>query len=94
VEYFLAPIGKLLEDESITEIMVNGFDQIYIERRVKGSPAGEVFPSSWSEKYSKGKWAHRLKFISEKVLLRTNMDHLKSVKTDWKEKRLYGEVNV
>ena len=35
VEYFLAPIGELLEDESITEIMVNGFDQIYIERRGK-----------------------------------------------------------
>ena len=35
VEYFLAPIGELLEDESVTEIMVNGFDQIYIERRGK-----------------------------------------------------------
>ena len=35
VEYFLAPIGSLLEDESVTEIMVNGFDQIYIERRGK-----------------------------------------------------------
>ena len=35
VEYFLSPIGPLLEDESITEVMVNGFDQIYIERRGK-----------------------------------------------------------
>lgn len=33
VKYFLEPIGRLLEDESVTEIMVNGFDEIYIERR-------------------------------------------------------------
>lgn len=32
VGYFLEPIGELLEDESITEIMVNGFDEVYIER--------------------------------------------------------------
>ncbi|MDH3718966.1 MAG: ATPase, T2SS/T4P/T4SS family [Planctomycetota bacterium] len=33
VEYFLAPIGDLLRDDSVTEIMVNGFDQIYAERQ-------------------------------------------------------------
>jgi len=33
VKYFLEPIGQLLEDESVTEIMVNGFDEIYIERQ-------------------------------------------------------------
>ena len=33
VNYFLEPIGPLLEDDSVTEIMVNGFDEIYIERR-------------------------------------------------------------
>jgi pilus assembly protein CpaF len=33
VSYFLGPIGAFLEDESVTEIMVNGPDQIYIERR-------------------------------------------------------------
>lgn len=33
VRYFLEPIGKLLDDESITEIMINGFDKVYIERR-------------------------------------------------------------
>jgi len=32
VNYFLEPIGPLLDDEAITEIMVNGFDDIYIER--------------------------------------------------------------
>ena len=30
--YFLEPIASYLDDESVTEIMVNGFDEIYIER--------------------------------------------------------------
>jgi pilus assembly protein CpaF len=33
VEYFLAPLRPFLEDDSVTEIMVNGHEQIYIERR-------------------------------------------------------------
>jgi pilus assembly protein CpaF len=33
VEYFLTPIREYLADESITEIMVNGHADIYIERR-------------------------------------------------------------
>jgi pilus assembly protein CpaF len=32
VEYFLSPIGPLLEDDSVTEIMVNRFDKVFIER--------------------------------------------------------------
>ena len=32
VSYFLSPIGEFLEDETITEVMVNRFDQVYIER--------------------------------------------------------------
>jgi len=32
VEYFLAPIGAFLEDETVTEIMVNRFDTVYVER--------------------------------------------------------------
>jgi pilus assembly protein CpaF len=32
VRYFLAPIAELLDDESISEIMVNRFDDVYIER--------------------------------------------------------------
>lgn len=35
VEYFLSPIGKFLDDPTITEIMVNRFDQIYVERQGK-----------------------------------------------------------
>lgn len=30
--YFLEPIASYLDDDSVTEIMVNGFDDIYIER--------------------------------------------------------------
>ena len=31
-EFFLAPVGEYLRDESVTEIMVNGWDRVYIER--------------------------------------------------------------
>jgi pilus assembly protein CpaF len=33
LKYFLKPIGPWLADDSVTEIMVNGFDDIYVERR-------------------------------------------------------------
>lgn len=33
VEYFLAPLAPFLADETVTEIMVNGPEQVYIERR-------------------------------------------------------------
>jgi pilus assembly protein CpaF len=33
VEYFLFPIRDYLDDETVTEIMVNGYQDIYIERR-------------------------------------------------------------
>ncbi len=32
VGYFLSPIAQLLNDDSVTEIMVNRFDRVYIER--------------------------------------------------------------
>jgi len=31
-DFFLAPITDFLDDESVTEVMVNGYDTIYIER--------------------------------------------------------------
>src|SRR5688572_2612433 len=31
--YFLGPVRQFLEDETITEIMVNGHAEVYIERR-------------------------------------------------------------
>ncbi|MCL4192634.1 MAG: Flp pilus assembly complex ATPase component TadA, partial [Thermoguttaceae bacterium] len=33
LRYFLEPIAEFLDDESVTEVMVNGFDDIYVERR-------------------------------------------------------------
>jgi len=35
VEYFLAPIGPFLDDPSVTEVMVNGPEKIYLERAGK-----------------------------------------------------------
>ena len=35
VSYFLSPIGNFLEDPSVTEIMVNRFDQVFVERAGK-----------------------------------------------------------
>lgn len=32
LEYFLAPIGELMADESVREIMINGIGQIFIEQ--------------------------------------------------------------
>lgn len=45
VDYFLAPIGEFLRDETVTEIMVNGFDNIYIERRGKIEKTNARFES-------------------------------------------------
>ena len=40
LDYFLSPIRKYLQDDSVTEIMVNGPNEIYIER------AGRLYPCS------------------------------------------------
>ena len=32
VEFFLRPVGEFLADESVTEVMINRFDKIFIER--------------------------------------------------------------
>ena len=45
VRYFLEPIAPLLEDESITEIMVNGHNDVYIERRGRLEHTGVRFLS-------------------------------------------------
>ena len=45
VNYFLDPIGELLRDESISEIMVNGFDEIFVERGGKLILTDARFPS-------------------------------------------------
>ncbi len=35
IEFFLDPIGAFLRDDTVTEVMVNGHENIYIERRGK-----------------------------------------------------------
>jgi len=44
-KYFLAVIAPLLEDDSVTEIMANGCDDIYVERRGRLESTGLRFPS-------------------------------------------------
>ena len=43
--YFLTPVKELLDDPTVTEIMVNGFDEVYIERRGKLEHTAARFPS-------------------------------------------------
>ncbi|MBT6493354.1 MAG: CpaF family protein, partial [Planctomycetaceae bacterium] len=45
IEYFLSPIGEFLRDDSVTEIMVNGYDEIYVERRGRLYETDATFPS-------------------------------------------------
>src|SRR5687768_7196102 len=45
VGYFLAPIRAFLDDETVTEVMVNRFDQIYIERAGRLSQTAARFES-------------------------------------------------
>ena len=45
VRRFLDPVGEYLDDPSVTEIMVNGFDTIFIERKGRISKASRGFPS-------------------------------------------------
>jgi pilus assembly protein CpaF len=43
--YFLGPIKPFLEDDTVSEIMINGFDEIYIERRGRLEKTDARFPS-------------------------------------------------
>ena len=43
--YFLEPIGSLLSDDTVTEIMVNGFDDVYVERHGRLEHTGARFAS-------------------------------------------------
>ena len=45
VKYFLGPIGPFLDDDTVTEVMVNGYDDIYIERHGKLEHTGARFAS-------------------------------------------------
>lgn len=43
--YFLTPVKRFLDDPTVTEIMVNGFNEVYIERRGKLERTDARFPS-------------------------------------------------
>jgi pilus assembly protein CpaF len=43
LRYFLSPIGQFLDDPSVTEVMVNGHDQIFIERSGQIEPTDARF---------------------------------------------------
>jgi pilus assembly protein CpaF len=45
IEYFLSPIGEFLRDDRVTEIMVNGYNEIYVERHGKLYETEAAFPS-------------------------------------------------
>lgn len=45
LSYFLSPIQPLLEDDTVTEVMVNGYSEIYFERRGRLYKWLETFPS-------------------------------------------------
>ncbi len=45
VDYFLNPIREFLLDDSVTEIMVNRYDEIYVERRGKLEETDASFPN-------------------------------------------------
>ncbi len=45
VSYFLGPIGSYLDDPTVTEIMVNRFDEVYIERQGRLERTDASFPS-------------------------------------------------
>jgi pilus assembly protein CpaF len=45
LDFFLAPIRQFLQDDTVTEIMVNGFNEIYIERRGRLERTDAAFPS-------------------------------------------------
>ena len=43
--YFLTPVKKYLDDPTVTEIMVNGYNDVYVERRGKLEHTDAAFPS-------------------------------------------------
>jgi pilus assembly protein CpaF len=45
VKYFLEPIGDFLDDDTVSEVMVNGYNDVYIERHGKLEHTSARFPS-------------------------------------------------
>lgn len=45
VDYFLHPVARHMQDDSVTEVMINRFDQVYIERGGRLSQTDAKFES-------------------------------------------------
>ncbi len=45
LRYFLTPIGPFLDDPSVTEVMVNGHQQVFVERKGCIEATDATFPS-------------------------------------------------
>lgn len=45
LSYFLGPVREYLQDDTVSEIMVNGYNEIYIERHGRLIPTPAAFPS-------------------------------------------------
>ena len=45
IDFFLSPIGEFLHDDSVTEIMVNGYNEVYVERHGRLYETDASFPS-------------------------------------------------
>jgi len=45
LSFFLGPIRQYLQDDTVTEIMINGYSEIYIERRGRLERTDAAFPS-------------------------------------------------
>jgi pilus assembly protein CpaF len=45
LDYFLGPIRAHLQDDSVTEVMVNGFSEVYVERAGRLYKTPDRFPS-------------------------------------------------
>ncbi|HUG20287.1 MAG TPA: ATPase, T2SS/T4P/T4SS family [Planctomycetaceae bacterium] len=45
LDFFLSPVREHLLDDSVTEIMVNGYDEVYVERHGKLYETDSRFPS-------------------------------------------------
>ena len=46
IYHFLEPVGQYLRDPSVTEVMVNGWDEVYIERKGQLELTEARFPSN------------------------------------------------
>src|SRR5437773_2063238 len=45
LDFFLGPVRPFLRDDSVTEIMVNGFEEIYVERHGRLYKTEARFPT-------------------------------------------------